>query len=122
MQNIFWRIINFYFSSNLNLKYVFILCDTNFIDHNSPKSKTSTINSIGLQFQKTCHKFQVVTQLAQRRCDNVVTSSWLTLSQSCDKVENEICGDVSFLRCDNFVVQRCYNVSTISTNGCVGAF
>ena len=49
----------------------------------------------------------VVSQLAQQRCDNVVITSWLTLSQRCGKVKNESCGDVSFRRCDNVVVRRC---------------
>ena len=56
---------------------------------------------------------------------DVVTTLWLTLSQRCGKVENESCGDVSFRRCDNVaktLPQRCYNVATTSTNGCVGAF
>ena len=35
------------------------------------------------------------TQLAQRRCDNVVTTSWLTLSKRCGTVENESCRDVA---------------------------
>ena len=30
------------------------------------------------------------SQLAQRRCDNVVTTSLLTLSQRCGTVENEL--------------------------------
>ena len=52
------------------------------------------------------------TQVAQRRCDNVVTTSWLTLSQRCGKVENESWCDVSFRRCDNVVVPRCQDVAT----------
>ena len=43
---------------------------------------------------------------------DVVTTSWLTLSQRCGKVENESCGDVSFRRCDNVVVRRCQDVAT----------
>ena len=35
---------------------------------------------------------------------DVVTTSWLMLSQRCGKVENESCGDVSFRRCANVVV------------------
>ena len=61
------------------------------------------------------------SQLAQRRCDNVVTTSLLTLSQRCSMVENESCTDVSFRRCDNIalqrrqdVAQRCLNVDTTS--------
>ena len=34
------------------------------------------------------------SQLAQRRCHNVVTTSWLALSQRCGTVENESCGNV----------------------------
>ena len=59
-QNVLWRVNNLYFSSDLNLKYVFILCGTNNIDHNSPQSIASTIVSTGLAFQKKSHKFQVV--------------------------------------------------------------
>ena len=59
-QNILWRVNNFYFSSNLNLKYIFILCGTNNIDHNSRQSIASTIIFNGLAFQKKSHKFQVV--------------------------------------------------------------
>ena len=43
-----------------------------------------------------------------------VTTSWLTLSQGCGKVENDSCGDVSFRRCSNVVVPRCHNVATTS--------
>ena len=32
---------------------------------------------------------------AQRRCDNVATTSWLMLRQRCSTVENESCGDVA---------------------------
>ena len=59
-QNVLWRLNNFHFSSNLNLKYVFILCGTDNIDHNSVQSIASTIISTGLAFQKKSHKFQVV--------------------------------------------------------------
>ena len=59
-QNVLWRVNNFHFSSNLNLKYVFILCDTNNIDHNSPQSIASTIISTGFAFQKKSHKIHVV--------------------------------------------------------------
>ena len=59
-QNVLWRVDDFYFSSNLNLKYIFILCGTNSIDHNSPQSIANTIVSTGLTFQKKSHRFQVV--------------------------------------------------------------
>ena len=52
------------------------------------------------------------SQLAQRRCDNVVTTSLLTLSQRCGTVENESCADVSFRRCDNVALQRCQDVAS----------
>ena len=58
-QNVLWRANNLYFLSNLNLKYVFILCGTNNIDHNSPPI-ASMIISTGLAFQKKSYKFQVV--------------------------------------------------------------
>ena len=59
-QNILWRVNNLHFSSNLHLKYIFILCGTINIDHNSPHSIASTIISTGLEFQKKSDKFQVV--------------------------------------------------------------
>ena len=46
-QNVWWRINNLHFSSNLNLKYFFFLFGTNNIDHNSPQSIASTIISTG---------------------------------------------------------------------------
>ena len=60
VENVFWRTNNLYFSSKLNLKYVFIHCDTNNIDHNFPQCIASTIISTGLEFQKKCHKFQAL--------------------------------------------------------------
>ena len=42
-----------------------------------------------------------LSQLAQRRCDNVVTTSLLTLSQRCGTVKNVSCVDVGSRRCDN---------------------
>ena len=59
-QNVLWRVNNLYFSSNLNFKYVFILCGTNNVDHNSPQSIASTIISNGLASQKKYRTFQVV--------------------------------------------------------------
>ena len=54
---------------------------------------------------------KIITQLAQRRCDNVVKTSWLTLSQRCGTVENESCGDVGLRRCDNVGERRCQDVA-----------
>ena len=54
----------------------------------------------------------VTAQLAQPHCDNVVTTSLLTLSQRCDTVENESCADVGFRRCDNISLQRYQDVAT----------
>ena len=59
-QNVLCRVNNLHFSSNLQLKYIFILCGPNNVDHNSPQSIASTIISTGLKFQKKSHKFQVV--------------------------------------------------------------
>ena len=53
----------------------------------------------------------VYSQLAQRRCENVVTTSLLT-SQRSSTVENESCAHVSFRRCDNVALQRCQDVAT----------
>ena len=55
--------------------------------------------------------FLVFPQLAQWRCDNIVTKSLLTLSQRCGTIENKSCADVSFWRCDNVPLQRCQGVS-----------
>ena len=52
------------------------------------------------------------SELTQRSCDNVDTTSLLTLSQRCGTVKNESCTDVSFRRCDNVALQRCQDVAT----------
>ena len=54
----------------------------------------------------------VKSQMAQRRCDNVVTTSLLTLSQRCGTVKNESCTDVSFWRCDSVALQPCQDVAS----------
>ena len=59
----------------------------------------------------TKHSESTQTQLAQRRCDNVVTTSLLTLSQPCDTVENESCADVGFQLCDNVALRRYQDVA-----------
>ena len=59
-QNVLWRVNNLHFSYNLHLKYVFVLCGTNNIDHNCLQSIHGTIISTGLMFQKKSHKFKVV--------------------------------------------------------------
>ena len=64
-QNILWRVNNLHFFSNLHSKYVFIICGTNNIDHNSSQS-ASTIISTGLEFQKKSHKFKVVIPVLLR--------------------------------------------------------
>ena len=53
-----------------------------------------------------------LTQLTQRRCDKVVTTSLLTLSERCDTVENVSCADVGFRRCDNVALRRYPEVAT----------
>ena len=50
---------NIHFSSDLHLKYIFILCGTSNINHNSPQSIANTIISTGSEIQKKSHKFQV---------------------------------------------------------------
>ena len=52
------------------------------------------------------------SQLAQRRYDNVVTTSLLTLSQSCGTVENESYTDVGFRRCDKVALRHYEDVAT----------
>ena len=60
-QNVLWRVNNLYFSSNLHLKYIFILCGTNNIDHNSPQSIASTIISTSLwSFNRRVTNFKLL--------------------------------------------------------------
>ena len=63
-----------------------------------------------------------ISQLAQRRCDNVVATSLLTLSQRFDTVENESCADVGFRRCDNVALRRYQDVATTFSTGFLGHF
>ena len=53
-----------------------------------------------------------LSQLAQRRCDNVVTTSLLTLSQRCGTVKNVSCVDVGSRRCDNIPLRHYQDVAT----------
>ena len=51
--------------------------------------------------------------------DNHVTTSLLTLSQRCGRVENENCADIGFRRCDNVALRRslsrrCHNIAATS--------
>ena len=55
---------------------------------------------------------EISPQLAQRRCDNDVTTSPLTLPQRCDTVKNESCVDVGFLRCGNVALRRYQDIVT----------
>ena len=64
-----------------------------------------------------CHKKLYLTQLAQRGCDNVVTTSLLKLSQRCDTVKNESCAEVGFQRCDNVALERYQDVVTTLLHG-----
>ena len=55
----------------------------------------------------------ITAQPAQRRCDNVATTSWLMLWQRCSTVENESCGDVSARLCQDVattLLQRHLNI------------
>ena len=56
---------------------------------------------------------ETTSQLAQWRCDNIVTTSLLALSQRCVTTENESCADVGFRRCDNVALRRYQDVATI---------
>ena len=56
--------------------------------------------------------FLLLFQLAWRRCDNLVTMSWLTLSQRCGTVENESYGNVGLQCCDKIAVRRFQEVAT----------
>ena len=60
----------------------------------------------------------VVTTLAQRRCDNVVTTLVLTLSQRYDTVKNESCAYVGFRNCDNVALRRSQDVTTTLLQRC----
>ena len=69
-----------------------------------------------------------LSQLAQRRYDYVVTTSWLTLSQRCGKVEMRVMATsvsnvvtTPLYDVVKTLPQLCNNVTT-TTNGCVGAF
>ena len=59
-EKVLWRGNNLHFSSNLHSKFVFILCSTDNIDHNSSHSIANTIIYTGLVFQIKRHKFQVI--------------------------------------------------------------
>ena len=71
-----------------------------------------TVTSCHISIIKHNIWFQPGTQLAQRRCNNVVTTSLLTLLQGYDTVENERCADVGFQRCDNVAFRRYQDVAT----------
>ena len=69
------------------------------------------------------------TQLAQLRCENVVTTSLLALSQRCDTVEKEsvptsVSDVVTTSLCDviKTLQQRCCNVTTTFSIGFLGHF
>ena len=65
-QNVLWRVNNLHFSSNLHLKYIFILCSTNNIDHNSPQFIAST--KLLLYYFYTT--FNTVNKLLKFQCLN----------------------------------------------------
>ena len=81
-------------------------------------------------FQPNSYSFlQDHTQLAQRRCENVVTTSLLTLSQRCDTVVNEVVptsvSDVVTTSLSNVIKtlpQRYCNVVTTLSIGFLGYF
>ena len=58
------------------------------------------------------YPFSASSQLGQRRCHNVIITSWLTLSQRCGTFENESCSDVGLRRCDNIAVWCSQDVAT----------
>ena len=60
----------------------------------------------------------IKSQLAQRRFDNVETTSLLTLSERCGTVENESCTDVSSRRCYKVALQRCQDVGSTLLQRC----
>ena len=65
-QNVLWRVKNLHFTSNLHLKYIFILCSTNKIDHNSPQYIAST--KLLLYYFYTT--FNTVNKLLKFQCLN----------------------------------------------------
>ena len=80
----------------------------------------NSVNTKIPPFQPNSYSFlQDHTQLAERRCDNVVTTLLLTLSQCCDTVENEVVptsvSDVVTTSLSDVIKtlpQRCCNVAT----------
>ena len=91
---------------------------SNYRNSKDHKRKTHQIIIKNHHFPRFFHF--VGDQLAQRRCDNVVTTAWLTLSQRCGTVENERCCNVGLLHCQDVVKtlpQCCYNVATTLSTG-----
>ena len=69
---------------------------------------------------KICNQIGAISQLAQRCCDNVVTTMLLTLGQLCDTVENETSLTLSDVI--KTLPQRCCNVVTTFSIGFLGHF
>ena len=59
-QNLVWMIKDLAFLSNSTLSYIFVLCGTNNIDHNSPEEIVSGLNSSGVSTQAQCHRGKVL--------------------------------------------------------------
>ena len=90
----------------------------------------NSVNTKMPPFQPNSYSFlQDHTQLAQRRCENVVTTSLLTLSQRCDTVVNEVVptsvSDVVTTSLSNVIKtlpQRYCNIVTTLSIGFLGYF
>ena len=54
IQNVLWRIQNLNFSNNPSVKYIFILCGTNNLDHNSPEELVHGIILSGIAAKNQC--------------------------------------------------------------------
>ena len=81
--------------------------------HDKRSSRVFSAKSVFLEIsQNSQENARVKSQLAQRRCDNLLTRSLLTLSQRCGTVKNESCTDVSLRRCDNVALQRCQDLAS----------
>ena len=76
-------------------------------------SRVFSAKTVFLEIAKNSQENACIkSQLAQRRCDNVLTTLLLTLSQCCGMVEKESCTEVNFRRCDNVALQRCQDVAS----------
>ena len=60
IQHVLWRIQNLNLSNNFSIKYIFILCGTNNLDHNLSEELVNGIILSGISAKKQCHNATVV--------------------------------------------------------------